>query len=392
VAKGRRLTPRDTHTTVAKTCQARHADAVSGTPDDAELERLGLYNPDAPGAADRLRLVRMLLELGATPEEILEADKTFRTGDLALDVAIRPPGETMDLETFIDSSGLDSGRVRRLWSALGLPPSGPVRVTPDIADALRFLDAMAGFFKQETSLALARVMGSTSSRMAEALIGSFRVDVELPSQGFGSDGSISQRIEGTITAGRELLPPFIDALNAVFRRHMVLGSYQMWSPDSAHLAVTHNRTVGFADLVSSTQAFRAASPADLAVLVREFEARVWELVTDAGGRVVKLIGDEAMFVVEDPAAACGVALKLVDASPSPVRVGLAYGTVVSLYGDYYGETVNLAARLVDAAEASTIAVSASVRERSNDALTFEALPEQTLKGFGELVFYRVSRR
>jgi class 3 adenylate cyclase len=65
---------------------------------------------------------------------------------------------------------------------------------------------------------------------------------------------------------------------------------------------------------------------------------------------------------------------------------------VSLYGDYYGETVNLAARLVDAAEASTIAVSASVRERSNDALTFEALPEQTLKGFGELVFYRVSRR
>lgn len=364
---------------------------MSELPDDTELERLGLYNPDAEGAADRLHLLRLLLELGATPEEILEADKTFRTGDLALDLAIRPPGETMDLDAFVASSGIDPDRVRRLWSAFGLPARGPVRVTPDIAEALRILDTMAGLFRQETALALARVMGSTSSRMSEALISAFRVDVELPNA--VSAPEVSQRIEGTIEAGRELLPLFIDALNAVFRRHMVLTSYQIWSPDSSYAAVTHERTVGFADLVSSTEAVRAATPAELAVMVREFEERIWQLVTDASGRLVKLIGDEAMFVIEDPTAACDVAAQLIDTSPQPVRVGLAYGTVVALYGDYYGETVNLAARLVTATEAATVAASESVKRQAGKGFTFEALPEQELKGFGEPVtFYRATRR
>ena len=98
-------------------------------------------------------------------------------------------------------------------------------------------------------------------------------------------------------------------------------------------------------------------------MVRRFEEQVWDLVTRAGGRVVKLIGDEAMFVVEDVARACDVGLAFVEASPHPVRVGLACGPVVGLYGDYYGETVNLAARLVRAATPSTLVVSESVRER-----------------------------
>jgi adenylate cyclase len=155
--------------------------------------------------------------------------------------------------------------------------------------------------------------------------------------------------------------------------------------------VTHQRAVGFADLVSSTETVRAASPRELAVKVREFEARVWDLVTDADGRVVKLIGDEAMFVIEDPVRACQAALDLIAVSPDPVRVGLAYGTVVALYGDYYGETVNLAARLVGAAEASTLAVSQAVRDRAGGAFGFEALPERELKGFGDVIFYRAGR-
>src|SRR2546423_906065 len=83
--------------------------------------------------------------------------------------------------------------------------------------------------------------------------------------------------------------------------------------------------------------------------------------------------------------ACDVALRLVDTSPQPVRVGLAHGTVVALYGDYYGETVNLAARLVNAADPSTVAVSQSLRERAGDAFDFEALPARELKGFGDPV-------
>lgn len=337
------------------------------------------------------RLLQRLRDLGASEEELEGALRTGQLSDLALDIALRPPGETMDLEQFIESSGLEEDLVRELWSALGFAAAGPVRVTPDLAEAIRFLIAMAGLFQRETSFAMARVMGSTSSRLAEALIGSFRVDVELPNIASGA-GNWS-RIGDTVTAGQELLPMFEAAVNAIFRRHMVLTSYQLWMPDEARATVTHERTVGFADLVSSTTSVRAATAAELAVLVREFEARVWELVTDVGGRVVKLIGDEAMFVAENPARACEVALRLVEASPQPVRVGLAHGTVVALYGDYYGEVVNLAARLVKEAEGSTVIVSESVRSTAGEAFSFDALPARELKGFDDAVrFYQASRR
>lgn len=364
---------------------------MGDVPDEAELERLGLYDPTAPDAVDHLRFLRRLFGLGAGVEEVVEADATGQLSDLALDVSMRPPGETMTLDRFIESSDLEPDTVRELWSAFGLPATGPVRVTPDIAAAIQFLVGMAGLFKRETSFAIARVMGSASSRLAEALISAFRVDVELPN--IASGVSPWSRMNDTITAGEQLLPLFLDTVNAVFRRHMVLVSYQLWAPDAARATVTHERSVGFADLVSSTEAVRAASPADLALLVREFEAHIWDLVTDAGGRVVKLIGDEAMFVIEDPSAACDVALRLVETSRQPVRVGLAHGLVVALYGDYYGETVNLAARLVSAAEPSTVAASEAVTRTAGDAFTFEALPARELKGFGDpVVFYRAGRR
>jgi len=348
---------------------------VSDGPDDAELQGL----------------LQRLVELGASEDELEAAQRTGQLSDLALDVALRPPGETVPLDRFIENSGLDEDVVRRLWSAVGLPSSGPVHVTPDAADAIRFFSAMAGLFESETAYAFTRVVGSSASRLAEALISAFRVDVELP--GVTSGTGFAKRTEEMMDVVQQVLPLLLDAVNAVFRRHMVRVSYQLWMPDDQRAAVTHERTVGFADIVGSTETVRAASPAALAIAVRQFEERVWELVTDAGGRVVKLIGDEAMFVIEDPAAACDVALRLVEASPQPVRVGLAHGTVVAVYGDYYGETVNLAARLVAAADPSTVAVSDSLHAEAGDGFTFHALPARELKGFGEpVVFYRATRR
>jgi adenylate cyclase len=65
----------------------------------------------------------------------------------------------------------------------------------------------------------------------------------------------------------------------------------------------------------------------------------------------------------------------------PIRVGLAAGEVVSLGGDVFGPTVNLAARLVETAAPSQVVVSESVREASGDAFSFDPLPARTLKGF-----------
>jgi adenylate cyclase len=219
--------------------------------------------------------------------------------------------------------------------------------------------------------------------MAEALADSRRIGVEVPSLEAGS--AYSKVVEEYSTAARDLLPSFLDAVSAVFRRHLVLVSYQLWSTDQEQAAVTLQRTVGFADMVGSTEAVRAGSVAALAHMVRQFEEQLWDVITGAGGRVVKLIGDEAMFVVEEPILACQLALDLIELSPYPLRIGLAHGAVVSLFGDYYGETVNLAARLVGVAEPSRAVVSDDLRRAAGDAFSFEPQPVQALKGFSEPV-------
>ena len=122
-----------------------------------------------------------------------------------------------------------------------------------------------------------------------------------------------------------------------------------------------DRTVCFADLVGSTGVLREASPSELAKLVRTFERQVWEAVTSAGGRVVKLIGDEAMFVFDEPRVAVDVVTSLLRETAHPLRAGLDHGPVVALGGDYYGRTVILAARLVAVAPDGAALVSESVQ-------------------------------
>ena len=86
------------------------------------------------------------------------------------------------------------------------------------------------------------------------------------------------------------------------------------------------------------------------------------LVVDHGGRVIKTIGDEVLFVADDPAAAAEVALAMAERGEDPrdrmpqVRAGLAYGAVVSRLGDVYGPTVNIAARLTSVARPGTVLV------------------------------------
>ena len=365
---------------------------MTNLPDEDELQRVGLYDPQAPGADDLLKVLHRVFELGGTVEEAVEAARIGALGDLALDLALRPPGETLDLETFAATSGFDPDLIHQVWRALGFADQGPVRVTPDMADGLRLLAAASNMFNPDTGLAIARVVGSSCARMAEALISAVRIDVEVPKRMSGAP--YSESVRESTEAARELLPPFLDAVNAAFRRHMVLFSYNMWSTDEDRAAVVQGRTVGFADLVGSTEAVRSGSVRALATMVRQFEEFVWDLVTAAGGRVVKLIGDEAMFVIEDPVRACTVALDLIDAAPQPIRVGLAHGIVASLYGDYYGAAVNLAARLVALTDPGTVAVDESLHRltMSNAAFRFLDLGEREVKGFdGALPVHLVSR-
>jgi len=127
----------------------------------------------------------------------------------------------------------------------------------------------------------------------------------------------------------------------------------------------------------------------LGAALTEFEETAADCVVGHGGRVVKLIGDEIMFVVGDPVAACAMALDIVAALEHHavlprVRGGLADGEVLTFGGDCFGPVVNLAARLVKEAEPGGVVVDPEIRrlvESTSPGYRFDTIGERALVGF-----------
>ena len=116
-------------------------------------------------------------------------------------------------------------------------------------------------------------------------------------------------------------------------------------------------TVGFVDLVGYTALSQELDGAELNALVARFEGVTYDTVAQLGGRLVKTIGDEVMFVAEEPEVALQIALELTDRTRQDevlprARAGMACGPALAREGDYYGAVVNLAHRLVEIAPAA----------------------------------------
>jgi adenylate cyclase len=357
-------------------------------PDADELERLGLYDPAAPDAEDRMELIRYAMSVGATVKDIGTATNL---GELALDMQLRPRGAEIwgDLA---EAAGLDWPTAKRMLSALGLEsePDGPVRGGE--AEILGLLAVVQASFGEEATMQLVRVAGNAMARLAETAVGGFRLRVERPQLDAGTR-YVDVAREYSATA-QVFVPALVRTLDAVLRAQIMAVTGRMWSTDDERSAVMLSRTVGFVDLVGYTETSGSLSVRELTEVLVDFDRRTAEVVTRGNGQVTKMIGDEAMFVTEAAADACRIALDLVEASGGampPVRVGLATGEMVSVFGDMYGPDVNLAARLVAVADPGTAVVSAPVRAAAQ-GFRFETVGPLALKGFPDAVTaYRLER-
>ena len=114
-----------------------------------------------------------------------------------------------------------------------------------------------------------------------------------------------------------------------------------------------------------------------------------------GGRPVKWLGDGVMFVFPEPARGVRAALEMVNdarvAELPPAHVGLHAGPVLFQEGDYFGRTVNLAARIADYARQGEVLVSQDVVDASlQSELTFREIGPVELKGIPEPVRLHVA--
>jgi adenylate cyclase len=122
----------------------------------------------------------------------------------------------------------------------------------------------------------------------------------------------------------------------------------------------------FADIVGFTAFTEAHGDAHAAELAWRLRLGV-ERQLGADAHVVKTLGDAVMVRIADPAEAAAAGLRILErALPGPldppVRVGIACGSAVERDGDFFGATVNLAARVAALAGAGEVLVSDQVAQ------------------------------
>jgi adenylate cyclase len=146
----------------------------------------------------------------------------------------------------------------------------------------------------------------------------------------------------------------------------------------------------FLDLVGYTRLTEDHGDDAAAALAEALAALVYHSARQHAGVPVKWLGDGVMVWFREPAAAVLSALELVARLPAAglpaAHVGVAAGPVVIQGGDYFGRTVNLAARLAGHADPGQVLVSASVAEAAPpEGVRFVALGRRRLKGFAQPV-------
>lgn len=358
----------------------------------ADLEKLraaGLYDPEHPSAKERLALLEWLSEQGATLEDIIDAPKTSTLTGLAGDLILRADRNRLTLQQVAALSGMSPERLELVRRAAGLPPVSPGerRFTADEAPAFAAFEQAANLFGEEAVLNHMRVMGTSLSRIAEASVSLFLVNVEGPIvERQGSDLDLA-RANVQVMNALQIIPM---VMNSLLRAHVETAIRRMRNARHERSVDLVRMAVGFVDLVGFTTVSHKLTARELAEVVQEFEALAHDLIVASDGRLVKLIGDEVMFVVLDPSAACDIALKLVEHfADDPLitpRGGLAFGPLLMRGGDYFGPNVNLASRMAELAVPREVLVTEEVARLAGGAkLRFEPAGKRMLKGFDEPV-------
>ena len=346
------------------------------------LEAAGIDN-----ARDRAGLIEYLDGLGFSAQEMIEAERHGRLFGLAGDVLLWSGPPIYTLRSAAEAIGVALEDVEHGWAILGLTVADadtPVLSQVDV-DALATWVAMRMQMGPDAADGFLRVLGATVARLAEAISSMIRTAQPKMWLGLTGDELATAQV---YRAAAEFVPRIGAMIDAVHRHHLVSTRTfiegVVWGPSASVVC-----GVGFADLSGFTALTQALTPAQLSDLLNEFAGTVTDVVHADGGRVVKFIGDEVMWVSASPEQLAKAAVDLVDHPRAreeglQVRAGLAYGSVLAINGDYFGNPVNLAARLVAAAAPGQILADSALRDELPDRPAVAHGP-LTLKGFDEPV-------
>jgi adenylate cyclase len=289
-----------------------------------------------------------------------------------------------------ERAGISIERAEQMWHALGFAtvPDDEIAFTDGDVEALRLVAALEddGFIDPAVESSLARKLGQTQSRLASWQSAMF-LELLGRSKLSGDDA---------IEVAALLLPAMERLQTYVWRRHLAAAAGRaVAGSDELARGV---RVVGFADIVSYTRLTRRLTETELGQLIERFEGVAADVIALNGGRVIKSIGDEVLFVTDTPAQGAAIALalqeKVAEVEELPeLRIGLAYGSVLIRLGDIYGEVVNLASRLTSEAKPGRVLADRELAAAldGHPAYRLRKLRRVSVRGYSHLTPYAVQR-
>jgi adenylate cyclase len=251
---------------------------------------------------------------------------------------------------------------------------------------------------------LVRVWGDSLRRMTEAAANFYHAQIELPLLRSGmSEGQMMQVANETVAAG---IAPLDRALVAMYHGHSertwlgnVIESVEaILEKRGLHHTATRPPAMCFLDLSGYTRLTEERGDAAAAEMAATLGGLVQRSASEHGGRPVKWLGDGVMLYFPEPSGAVLSALDMREWVPSaglpPAHTGIDAGPVIRQDGDYFGRTVNTAARIAAHAGPGEVLVSDAVERSVHDArVSFEDAGLVELKGSARPIrLHRVAAR
>jgi adenylate cyclase len=368
--------------------------------DRSDWEAAGLYRPGAEGADERLALLEYLSARGATLEQMVETERLGALPAVAGELVLARQPETVSVPEIASRRGVPVETVERVLLAAGVPVADDTRL-PEGLDAL--LSAFAqgvALMGEDAILAFTRVLGAAATNVAEAAVALFYAEL---GPGTGREGAselarahVSERATLAFTAIPEVLSRLVLVqFDRAVRRALVSRSWSGPSGTDGAPALDAGPSevvaLGFVDLVGSTAWADGLSLRDQSLALSRFESAAWSSAVSAGGRVVKMIGDEAFFAAPSVDAACRIGIEVCRAVADdpllpPARGAVGHGQVTPREGDYFGPLVNLVSRLVKVAVPGELVATQDVAlALATDRWSVRELDPQLLRGLEQPV-------
>jgi adenylate cyclase len=367
-----------------------------------KLEELGLLRADEDGlfrTAD-VHVVRLMAAFEDAGISLEDVARGVAAGELSFPLGLFLPEPVEARATYAGLAaelGRDPELLRRLGSELGFPPPEDDRLRAEDAEMVAQAVTTLDLADDDELSRFARLYGGTVQRLVGSGLQFFDLAVrqkvaefDLPNE--EKDAMVYQRAAGYT----ELVQGLVSWLQRRHREHAVLeylvGVTEQFMEERGLRPKQRKRppAIAFLDLAGYTALAEERGDEAAAALAADLAVVVHEASQTQGCRPVKWLGDGVMFHFSDADTAIRQGLELVEKTEKavkvPARIGIDAGSVIVQEGDYFGRTVNIAARIADYARPHEVLVSDAARETSGaDGVEFELIGDVPLKGVSKAV-------